>query len=132
MAEEYTLKQLIQAAVNRESSKANAEALQAGTTRNVNRLVQVEEQLHLGGDINARIGQLQAELEDVKKMLKGGKHSGRHKEEEEQEQCPRCTYEQHEAGQWCPAEARRCNTCGVRGHFERSRMCKRKRRPQGG
>ena len=61
-------------------------------------------------------------------MLKGGKHSGRHKEEEEQEQCPRCTYEKHEAGQWCPVEARRCNTCGVRGHFERSRMCKRKRK----
>ena len=38
MAEEYTLKQLIQAAVNRESSKANAEALQAGPTRTVNRL----------------------------------------------------------------------------------------------
>ena len=66
-------------------------------------------------------------MEDVKKMLKGGKHSGGHREEE-QEQCPRCTYEQHKAGQWCPAEARRCNTCGVRGHFERSRMCRRKRK----
>ena len=46
MPEEYSLKQLIQAAVNRESSKANAEALQARPTRNVNRLVQVEEQQH--------------------------------------------------------------------------------------
>ena len=65
----------------------------------------VEEQQHRGGDINARIGYLQAELEYVMKMLKGGKHSGRHKEEEEQEQCPRYTYEKHEAGRWCPAEA---------------------------
>ena len=81
MAEEYTLKQLIQAAVNRESSKANAEALQAGPTRNVNRLNKVEEQQHRGGNIDARIGHLQAELEYVMKLLKGGKHSGRHKGE---------------------------------------------------
>ena len=131
MAEEYTLKQLIQAAVNRESSKANAEALQAGPTRSVNRLNKVEEQQRRGSDIDARIGHLQAELEYMMKLLMGGKHSGRHKKEEEREQCPRCTYERHEVGQWCPAEVRRCNTCGVRGHFGRSRMCKRKRKAAG-
>ena len=53
MAEEYTLKQVIQAAVNSESSKANAEALQAGPTRNVNRLIKVEEQQRWGGYIEA-------------------------------------------------------------------------------
>ena len=74
----------------------------------------MEEQQHRGDDIDARIGHLQAELEDVKKMLKRGKHSDRHKEEE-QEQCPRCTYERHEAGQRCPAVERRC-------HFGRSKM----------
>ena len=65
LAQEYTLKQLIRAAVNRESFKANAEALQVGPTRNVNRLIKVEEQWRWGGDINARIGHLQAELEDA-------------------------------------------------------------------
>ena len=44
MAEEYMLKQLIQKAVNRESPKANTEALQAGPTRSINRLNTVEEQ----------------------------------------------------------------------------------------
>ena len=38
------LKQLIQMAVNRESPKANTEALQAGPTRSINRLNTVEEQ----------------------------------------------------------------------------------------
>ena len=71
MAEEYTQKQLIQAAVNRESFKANAEALQAMPTGNVNRLIKVEEPQRWGSNIDARIGHLQAELEDVKKMLKG-------------------------------------------------------------
>ena len=98
MAEEYTLTQMIQAAVNRESFKANAEALQAGPTGNVNRLIKVEEPERWGSNIDSKIGHLQAELEDVKKMLKGGKHSGRHKEEEEQDQWPRCTYKKNEAG----------------------------------
>ena len=71
LAEEYNLKQIIQAAVNRESSRANAEALRNRPTGNVNQMDEVEEQQHRGGDIGARIGRLQVELEDVKKMLKG-------------------------------------------------------------
>ena len=70
-------------AVNRESSKANAEALQAGPTRSVNRLNKVEEQQRRGGNIDARIDHLEAELEYVKKLLQGGKRSSRHKAEEQ-------------------------------------------------
>ena len=100
------MKQIIQAAVNRESSKANAEALKARPTRNVNRLDEVEGK-YKGGSIDARINHLQAELEDVMKLRQVGKYSGRHRGEEEKEQCPRCTYEKYEAGQRCPAEERK-------------------------
>ena len=44
LAEEYSLKQIIQAVVNRESSRDNAEALRNRPTGNVNRLDEVEEQ----------------------------------------------------------------------------------------
>ena len=74
------------------------EALQARPTRHVNRLDEVEGQ-HRGGIIDARINHLQAELEDVMKLRQVGQYSSRHKGEEEKEQCPRCTYEKHEAGQ---------------------------------
>ena len=87
LAEEYMLKQIIQAAVNRESSKANAEALQSRPTRHGNRLDDVEGQQGVG--IDARINHLQAELEDVLKLRQVGNYSGRHKGEEEKEQCPR-------------------------------------------
>ena len=96
----------------------------------------MEEQQRRGGDIDARIKHLQDELEYELKLLKGGKHSGRHKAEDEQEQCLRCTYKRHEAGQRCPAEERRCNTCGDSGHFGMSKLCKKKnkaaRRGEGG
>ena len=80
-----------------------------------------------GGSIDARINHLQAELEDVMKLRQVGKYSGRHKGEEK-EQCTRCTYEKHEEGQRCPAEERKCNTCGDRGHFGMSKMCKNKKK----
>ena len=70
----------------------------------------MEEQQHKGGNIKARIEHLQAQLEYVVKILKGGKHKAQGGGE--QERCPRCTYERHEAGQRCPAEERGCNTCG--------------------
>ena len=62
------------------------------------------------------------------KLRQVGKYSGRHRGEEEKEQCPRCTYEKHEAGQRCPAEERTCNTCGDRGHFGMSKLCKKKKK----
>ena len=55
IAEEYTLKQVIQAGVNRESSKANVEAMQARPHTAVH---QVEETLYKGGDVDARINYL--------------------------------------------------------------------------
>ena len=74
IAEEYTLKQVIQGAVNRETSKANVEAMQARPHSNVHK---VEERLYQGGDMDARINYLQAELEDVMKIRQSGIYSGR-------------------------------------------------------
>ena len=37
--------------------------------------------------------------------------------------CQKCTYT-HDAGR-CPADGRRCNTCGLEGHFTRSPLCKK-------
>ena len=125
LATEYSLKQIIQAGINRESSRANVEVLRNRPTGNVNRLDEVEGQ-YQGGSVEARIKHLQAELEDVMKLRQVGKYSGRHKGEEEKEQCPRCTYEKHKAGQRCPAEERKCNTCGDRDHFVMSKLCKKK------
>ena len=62
------------------------------------------------------------------KLRQVGKYSGRHKGEGEKVQCPRCMYEKHEAGQKCPAEERTCNTCGDRGHFGMSKLCKKKKK----
>ena len=88
LAEEYMLKQIIQAAVNRESSRANAEALRNRPTGNVNRLDKVEGH-YQGGSINTRINHLQAELEDMTKLRQVGKYNSRHKSKGEKEQCPR-------------------------------------------
>ena len=121
IAEEYTLKQVIQAGVNRESSKANVEAMQARPHTNVHR---VEDKLYQGGDMDARINYLQAELEDVMKIRKSGKYSGRtssSQEETKGDKCKKCTYE-HGEGR-CPAEGRKCNICNAEGHFARSPLC---------
>ena len=67
LAEEYSLKQIIQAAVNRESSKANAEALRNRPTRSVNRLDEEEVQ-YKGGSLEARMNHLMEEMEEVRKL----------------------------------------------------------------
>ena len=64
LTEEYGLKQIIQAAVNRESSKANAEALRNRPTGNVNRLDEEEVQ-YRGGSLEARMNDLIEEMEEV-------------------------------------------------------------------
>jgi len=127
IAEEYDLKQVIQAGINRESSKANVEAMQNKTTAPVNK---IEESDHYkGGDIDAKINHLQAELEDVMKIRRNGKYSGRFKGNDDRVKgngnkrpCRKCTYE-HDLASRCPADGRRCNTCGVDGHFSRSPLC---------
>ena len=124
LVEEYSLKQIIQAVDNRESSRANAEALRNRPTGNVNRLDKVEGQ-YKGSSLEARMNHLQEEMEEVMKLRQIGKYSGRHKGEGEREQC---MYERHKAGQKCLAEERTCNTCGDRGHFGMSKMCKKKKK----
>ena len=96
-AEEYSLTQIIQAAVNRESSRANAEAIRNRPTGNVNWL-EDEEVQYRGGSLEARMNHLQVEMEEVMKLKQIGKYSGRHKGEGEKEQCPKCTYERHKPG----------------------------------
>ena len=81
-----------------------------------------------GCSLEARMNHLQVEMEEVMKLRQVGKYSSRHKGEREKEQCPRCTYEKHKVGQKCPAEERTCNTCGDRGHFGMSRLCKKKKK----
>ena len=127
LAKEYGLKQIIQAAVNRESSKANAEAIRNRPTGNVNRLEDKEVQ-YKGGSLEARMNHLMEEMEEVRKLKQIGKYSSRHKGEGEKEQCPRCTYERHESGQKCPAEDRTCSTCGDKGHFGMSKLCRKKKK----
>ena len=129
LAEEYTLKTIIQAAINRESSKANAEGLRPRTD-NINRVEEGKER-HKGGKREARINHLQAELEEldpeleVRKVRQSGKYSSRHKkgDTEDEEECPKCTYDKHLEGTRCPAERRTCNQCGEFGHFAYSKMC---------
>ena len=94
LVEEYSLKQVIQMAINRESSRANKEALRAKPTLAVHR-VDDGDKLQ-DGNLDAMINHQQARLEElhVRKLRQSGKYSGRWKgEEEPKERCPRCTYE---------------------------------------
>ena len=99
IAEEYVLKKIIQMAVNREKSRTNAKAMRSRPNGNVNRL-EMEETQYRGGNLEARENHLREELEEVRKLKQVGRYSGRHRVEEEKDQCPR----RHEAGQKCPAE----------------------------
>ena len=60
----------------------------------------MEETQYRGGNLEARENHLREELEEVRKLKQVGRYSGRHRVEEEKDQCPR----RHEAGQKCPAE----------------------------
>ena len=94
---------------------------------NVHRL-EMEETQYRGGNLEARENHLREELEEVRKLKQVGRYSGRHRVEGEKDQCPRCTYERHEAGQKCPAEGRSCNTCGEKGHFAAAKLCTKKKK----
>jgi hypothetical protein len=115
-AEEYTLTQVIQEGVNRESSKANMEAMQARPHGNVHR---VEDRDNQGGDLDAKINHLQEELKEVMRVRKSGKYSGRFSQDNSKgDKCKKYTYE-HGEGR-CPVDGRRCNVCGGEGHFAKS------------
>ncbi len=75
-------------AVNRESSKTNADAMRNKPTGNVHRLEREETQCR-GGKLEARENHLKEELEEVRRLKQVGKYSGRHKGEGEKDQCPR-------------------------------------------
>ena len=129
LAEEYSLKQVIQMAINRESLRANAEALRTRPTLAVHRVDNSEELQD--GNLDAMINHQQARLEElqVRKLRQSGKYSGRWKgEEETKERCPRCTYEKHQEGNKCPAEGRECRECGKEGHFAKSKICAGKKK----
>ena len=97
IAEEYTLERLIQAGINRESSRANVEAMHTKPTETVSRLASAS-----------------------------GKYSVRNKPQTSKstskKRCDKCTYK-HGEGR-CPAEERECNDCSETGHFAGSKLCK--------
>ena len=82
----------------------------------------VEEKLFQGGDMYARINYLQAELEDVMKIRKRGKYSGRSTNEDNKgDRCKKCTYKYGDGR--CPVDGRKCNVCGADSHFESFPLC---------
>ena len=66
-------------AINRESSRANTEALQAEPTLTVHRVDDSDK--HQGGNLDAMINHQQPRLEElqVRKLRQSGKYSGRWK-----------------------------------------------------
>ena len=122
IAEEYNLQQVIQAGVNRESSRANVEAMQARPTSTISRLDDTDTH---ADNLDAKIRYLQEELDAVRRIRKHGKYSSRYKPDSKTGMgvaCHKCTYN-HSEGR-CPADGRRCNACGQEGHFQRSKLCK--------
>jgi hypothetical protein len=132
IAEEMDLKKIIQAATNRESSKINADVIRYRPTNNINRLEEEEEGEYRGGTREARLNHLQQEVEEkqeqIWKLKKMGKYSGRNKGDDGKERCVKCTYEKHVGSRTCPAEERNCNTCDERGHFTNSKLCTGKKK----
>ena len=64
----------------------------------------MEEKLFQGGDMDARINYLQAEL----KIMKRGKYSGRSTHEDNKgDKCKKCTYKYRDGR--CPADRRKYN-----------------------
>ena len=125
LAEEYSLKQVIQAGVNRESLRANVEAMQAKPA-SVNRLS------NMGtvptSDLDSRIDHLQGKLDEVMRIRKSGKYSNRFKSEDSpkpKKKCWKCTYNHAEI--LCPTEGHMCNACRQKGHFSRSQLYKSSR-----
>ena len=122
IAEEYNLQQVIQAGVNRESSIANVEAMQARPTSTISRLDDTDTH---ADSLDAKIHYLQEELDAVRCVWKHGKYSSRYKPDSKTGMsavCHKCTYN-HSEGR-CPADGCRCNACGQEGHFKRSMLCK--------
>ena len=122
LTEGYTLKQLITAAINRESSRANVEAMQARPATSVSTIESREYT-----ELKEQMCEISDKLSSVMRVNSSGKYSRRYKAVDKSRKlkpdCARCTYS-HEKGQ-CPAErpGRSCHKCGNEGHFAGSSMC---------
>ena len=126
LAEDYNLTRIIQAGINRESSKENVEAMQQKTSASTNRIASEEAEMQ-GGDLEARVNHLQAELADVMKLRSSGKYSTKFKQGGSKTKCPNCTFQHWEEGK-CPAKGRTCNSCGKEGHYSKSQTCKKSKK----
>ena len=85
ITEEYTLQQLTQAAINRETLKSNADAMQAKNAISINRLERTETGeaagSYIGGDVKAQMNHLRSQMEELKmvaRLQKAGRFSTRH------------------------------------------------------
>ena len=76
LAEDYKLDQIITAAVQRESSKNNAEALRARGSQGVSRMEETMERELKGGDLEAKINKMESELVEVKKLRRASTAAG--------------------------------------------------------
>ena len=124
LAEEYDLDKLVSAALNRESSRANAEAMSVRPTSSVNRVeTREDESLSL-----QHWQQMRTDLDTVlKRVNKSEKYSRRYKPPESEtakSTCVKCTYSHQPTS--CPADGQSCHACGKQGHFSRSVLCKKK------
>ena len=127
LTEQYTLKQLVSAALNRESSRANVEAMKARPTTAVNS-IESNEVVELRQQLN----DMDAKLDRVMRVKQSGKYSRRYKQgaqgddkhKNSKSSCIKCTYS-HEKGQ-CLADGpgRSCYDCTREGHFAGSVLCK--------
>ena len=126
LTEKYTLEQLVSAALNRESSRANVEAMKPRHTAAVSSIEYDDV-----SDIREQMKDMNAKLDSVMRVKQSGKYSRRYKPNPQNEQaknsrenCIKCTYN-HEKG-FCPADGsgRSCHNCGKEGHFAGSIICK--------
>ena len=79
MAEEYNLEKVITTGLSRETSRANAEAMQSKPTARVNRLPEAESDSDI--DVQNRLDILQEEIADIRRLKKAGKYSTRYAKE---------------------------------------------------
>lgn len=125
LAENYDLDKVIESALNRESSRANAEAMSARPTTTVKQVETTE-------DDNMSLQKMRADLDSVlRRVNKSGKYSRRYKPPDTdtpKSACIKCTYTHQSSN--CPADSNTCHVCGKQGHFAKSVLCKKKPKKQ--
>ena len=129
IGEGYSLTQLIQTAVSRETSRANVDAMQGlqKSSTSVYKLQDCEEIDPGAAEVDARINLLRAKMEELEiyKIKQAGRYSQRFKptsqEPEEKQRCRKCTFS-HRPDRRCPADGRNCDSCGQEGHFAKSAL----------